>query len=34
MEADIDILRIRPNYVWLAVSLATLLVASTNSFHL
>ena len=34
MEADVDALRIRPNCIQLAVSLATSLVIPTNGFYL
>ena len=34
MEADVDVLRVRPNCVQLAVPLATSLVTPTNGFHL
>ena len=34
MEADVDVLRVRPNCVQLAVHLVTSLVTPTNGFHL
>ena len=34
MEADIDVLRVRPNCVQLAVPLVTSLVTLINGFHL
>ena len=34
MEADVDVLRIRPNYVQLAVPLTTSLVTPTSGFYL
>ena len=34
MEADVDVLRVRPNYVQLAVPLVTSIMTPTNGFYL
>ena len=34
MEANINVLRVKPNCIQLAIPLATLLVTPTNNFHL